>query len=188
MQTIYGDTWLSISPPYYIDLRAIIWRSEWPIFHDSVILPYIWKTIWCFNVKDLDNEYVSGFALMAKEHLTTNVGHSDLYFKSRDSPYILETIWLINVKLLDNGSVWCSIWPQKNVRRSELYFTDNWFCLVSWRLFYIRMSFLRYWISMTHTFDHLKDVGHWHMFHGQVIFLIASKLFDGWTSCLDQCD
>ena len=37
---------------------VIKWWSSWPIFHGPVILPYIWKTIWCMNIILWDYESV----------------------------------------------------------------------------------------------------------------------------------
>ena len=46
MKTTYADRWLDFGQPCDIDLWVMKWRSEWPIFHGPVILPYILKTIW----------------------------------------------------------------------------------------------------------------------------------------------
>ena len=44
-----------MAQPCDIDLWVIKWRSAWPIFHGSVILPNILKTIWCMNMIVWDN-------------------------------------------------------------------------------------------------------------------------------------
>ena len=48
--------------------------------------------------------------------------------------YILKTISCMYIVLWDYESVWPEVWPQINVGHCDLYFTVQWFCLVSWRL------------------------------------------------------
>ena len=47
-------------------------RSQWPIYHGPLILPYILKTV--FNV------WTSLFGILSQYDLKINVGHCDLYF------------------------------------------------------------------------------------------------------------
>ena len=56
------DIRTDISHTYDIDFQVMRWRSEWPVFHSSVILPNILRTmpnilrtIWWMNVMLEDN-------------------------------------------------------------------------------------------------------------------------------------
>ena len=51
----YADSLSDMAQLCDIDLWVMKWRSAWPIFHGSVILPYILKTIWCMNMIVWDN-------------------------------------------------------------------------------------------------------------------------------------
>ena len=51
-------------------------------------------------------------------------------------PYILKAIGWMNFKLSDDVSVWRKTFDLKmNVGHCDIYFTVQWFCLISWRLF-----------------------------------------------------
>ena len=90
-------------------------RSQWPIFHSSVILPHILKTIWWMSIICLYNETV-----------WPNIWPQYKYRSFHGpvvSPYILKTVWWLNVILWDNESVWCKLW------------VDN-ICRLSWPIVY----------------------------------------------------
>ena len=65
--------------------------SLWPIFHGSVILPYILKAIWCINTKPLANESVwLDVWPQTKSGSLWSIFHGSLILA-----YILKTIWWI---------------------------------------------------------------------------------------------
>ena len=82
--------------------------SLWPIFHGSVILPYILKTCWCINMIPWNNESVWLDALPQIKIVSLwPVFHGFMIFS-----YILKAIWCINMILWANVSVWLDAWPQ----------------------------------------------------------------------------
>ena len=56
-------------------------------------------------------------------------------------PYVLKTIWYMNIILWDYESVWPDVWPKINGGHCDLYFMDQCFCLISWKLFSSWTSF-----------------------------------------------
>ena len=82
--------------------------SLWPIFHGSVILPYILKAIWCINMIHWDNESVWRDAWpQNKRGSLLPIFHGSVIL-----PYMLKTIWCINMIPWNNESVWLGAWPQ----------------------------------------------------------------------------
>ena len=59
LKITYAASLSDMAQPCDIDLWIMKWRSAWPIFHGSVILPYI-LTIWCMIMIVLDNGSVGG--------------------------------------------------------------------------------------------------------------------------------
>ena len=51
----------------------------------------------------------------------------------------------------------------------DLYFTVQWFCLISWRLFDVRTSYFGIISQYDLTFDLKINVGHWPVFYGSLI-------------------
>ena len=51
----------------------------------------------------------------------------------------------------------------------DLYFTGQWFCLISWRLFDVYTSYFGSMNLYDSMFDLKINVGHWPIFHGPVI-------------------
>ena len=131
-------------------------RSQWPIFHSPVILPYISKTIWWMSVVLSDNETVwPNLWPQNKYKSAWPMLHGPVIL-----PYILMTIWWMNVILLDNQS-YDSIFDLKiNIGQHDLYFTAQSFSLISWRLFYCWMSYFRLMSQCDVTFDPIINVGH----------------------------
>ena len=64
----------------------------------------------------------------------------------------------------------------------DLYFMVQWFCLISWRLFYIWTQCFRIMSGYDTTFDLKINVGHYDLyFMFQWFCLISWSLFDVWT-------
>ena len=76
----------AVKPQHKQTVWTNIWpqnkcRSVWPIFHGSVMLPYILKTFWCMNIINWDYE-LSGIMSPydTKFDLKIQFCHCDLYF------------------------------------------------------------------------------------------------------------
>ena len=70
-----------------------------------------------------------------------------------------------------------------NVGQHDLYFTVQWFCLISWRLFDVWTSYFGIMIQYDPTFDLNIIVGHSDLlFMAQWFCLISWSLFEVWTS------
>ena len=143
------------------DLKCM---SLWPIFHGQVIVPYIFKTIWCMNIILWDYGSVWPKVWPQNKYLSLlSIFHGPLFL-----PYILKTIWCKNIIIWDNESVWLDIWPQNkyrslwtifhgpvifpyilktiwcmNIILCDLYFMGRWFCLISPRLFDAWVSYFQ---------------------------------------------
>ena len=125
------DTWTSyfrIMSQYdpTFDLKC---RSLWPIFHGSVTLPYILKTIWTSNF-GIMSQYDTTFDIKLK------VGHCDIYF-------MVQWFCLISWKLFSGWTSYFGMMSQYDptsdhkifVGHCDLYFMVHWICHMSWRLF-----------------------------------------------------
>ena len=119
---------------------SFMWPNEWPltisrslrpIFHGSVILPYILNTICWINVTPGILEPCDPM----NDHLLLSRSLCPIFHGSVILPYILNTICWINVTLgilvpcdpiidVKIYLCWC-----------DLYFMVQWFCLISWILF-----------------------------------------------------
>ena len=110
------DWWLNIilqimsqyDPTFDIKIN----RSLWPIFHGLVILPYIWKTICCMNIKLWDYESV-WYDIWPQNKCRSlwPIFHGPVIF-----PYILKTTWYMKTILWDYESVWPNVWPKNKCR------------------------------------------------------------------------
>ena len=100
-------------------------RSWWPKFHGPVILSF-----WWFNIILWVNESVRPDLWPQYESRS----QWPIYHSLVILPYILKTVWWMNVILWDNELMWCTLWPRNKCSLDDLYFTIQWFCLVSWRL------------------------------------------------------
>ena len=60
----------------------------------------------------------------------------------------------------------CGSWSEG---QHDLYFTIQWFCLISWRLFDVCTSYFGSMNQYDPTFDLKINIGHWPIFHGPVI-------------------
>ena len=95
-------------------------RSLWPIFHGSVIFPFILKTVWCMNIIIWDYESVWP-DIWPKEKCRSlwPVFHGQVIL-----PYISKTIWWMSVVVSDNKTVWPKLWPQNKYRSTWPIFHD----------------------------------------------------------------
>ena len=87
-------------------------RSSWPIFHGSVILPYILKTFWYMNT--ILQNYESVWHNIWPQNKCRSlwlIFHGPVIL-----PYILKTVWCMNIILQDYESVWPDSWPQNKCR------------------------------------------------------------------------
>ena len=73
----------------------------------------------------------------------------------------------------------CGSWSEG---QHDLYFTVQWFCLISWRLFDVCTSYFGSMSQYDPTFDLKINVGHWDLYSMvQWFCLISWRLFDVWT-------
>ena len=135
------------------------WRSAWPIFHGSVILPYILKTIWfesvwpdvwpkknkCRSLWPIFHgpmilpyflktiwcmNYLKLWVSMAQSlHLKKCKSLWPIFHSPVTLCYILKTFWCMII-LWDYGSEWPDIWPRINVGHCDLYFMVQWYCYI----------------------------------------------------------
>ena len=101
-------------------------------------------------------------------------------------PYILKTFWYMNIILQDYESVWhnnVTTFDLKiNVGHCDPYFMIQWFCLISWRLFDVWISYFRIMSRYDLTFDLKINVGCFDLyFMVQWFCIISWSLFDIWT-------
>ena len=91
------------------------YRSLWPIFYGPVILPCIWKTIWCMNIIIWDYDSVwPNVSPQNKCRSLWPIFHGQVIL-----PYIVRTIWCMNIIIWDYmyivswdyESVWPYVWP-----------------------------------------------------------------------------
>ena len=138
-------TW-DISSMWPNEWPLTISRSLWPIFHGSVILPYILNTICWLNV-------TPGILLPCdpmNDHLLY-LGHCDLYFMVQWFCHV--TQWMTTYLYLEYYFALYLEYYLLNVTpgillpcdpmndhllylgHCDLYFMVQWFCLISWILF-----------------------------------------------------
>ena len=87
---------------------------------------------------------------------------------------IIGPTWLSLVTLT------CGSW---NEDQHDLYFTVQWFCLISWRLFDVCRSYFGIMNQYEPRFDLKINVGHCFLyFKVQWFCLVSWRLFDIWTS------
>ena len=96
-------------------MRPSLWsqneyRPTWPIFNGSVILPYIYRTIWLLNVILSDNESV-----WCNDWPYDKCRSQLLYFMVHWCCLMSKSIWL-NIVLSDNELVWYDDWPYDKCR------------------------------------------------------------------------
>ena len=137
-------------------------RSVWPIFHGSVILPYILKTIWCMNIILWDYESVwHNIWPQNKCRSLWPIFHGPVILS-----YILKTIWYMNT-ILGIMSRHDPMFHLKIfVAHCDIYFMVQWFCLRPWNLIQ--------WLNLQ------IFVGHCDLYF--MVLWICPLLFDVWTS------
>ena len=113
-------------------------RSPWPVFHCSVLLPFILNVNWCMNIIIWDYESVwsdidlkinvghltyiswsSDFMLHLEDSLVYyyhSLGLCDLYFKALWVSFVSPTIRGLSVIFAYNDTVWPKPWPQSKYK------------------------------------------------------------------------
>ena len=123
-------TW-DISSMWPNEWPLTISRSLWPIFHGSVILPYI------LNTYLLDKCHTWDISSLWPDYWRQNVSLLvwPIFHGSVILPYILNTICWINV----TPGILLPCDPMNDhllyLGHCDLYFMVQWFCLISWILF-----------------------------------------------------
>ena len=110
METTSADSWSDMARSCDIDLWVMKWRSAWPIFHGPVILPYIFKTIWCMNI--ILRDYESVWPEVWPQNKCRSLW--PIFYGPVILPCILKTIWCMNIIIWDYESVLCDVWPKNN--------------------------------------------------------------------------
>ena len=125
-------------------------RSLWPIFHGSVILPYILNTICLINV-------TPGILVPCDPIIDVKIYlcWCDLYFMVQwFLPYILNAICWINV----TPGILVPCDPMNDhllyLGHCDLYFMLQWFCLLFLLLFHGELSYPDYYIYVTKWFTY----------------------------------
>ena len=114
-------------------------RSLWPIFYGPVILPYIFKTIWCMNIVIWDYESVWHEVWPQNKYRSLwPILNGPVILR-----YILKTIWCVNIIIWDYGSVWPDVWPKNKCMSVWPIFNGPVICLISPRLFDAWMSYFQ---------------------------------------------
>ena len=87
-------------------------RSQWPIFHGPLSLPYILKTVWCINIIIWDYESVCPDIWPQNKCWSLwPIFHGPMIL-----PYISKAIWWMSVIFSDNETVWPKLWSQNKYR------------------------------------------------------------------------
>ena len=141
---ILKTIWYMNTILWYESVWSDVWpksrcRSLWPIFHGPVILPYNLKTVWCMNF--ILQDYESVWPDIWPQNKCRSLW--PIFYGPVILPYILKPIWYMNTILWDYESVWPDVRPKIIVCRCDLYFMVQWFCLISWRLFDVWISYFR---------------------------------------------
>ena len=155
-------------------------RSQWPIFHGSVILPYILKTIWFMNIILLDYESVwLDIWPQNKYRSLWPILHGPVILS-----YVLKTIFDISTPYFWSMSQYDPMFDLKTfVGHCDLYFKVQWFCFIFWKLFSGWTSYFGIMSRYDPTSDLKIFVGHCDLyFIVYWICIISWRLFDVWTS------
>ena len=137
----------SLWPDYW---RQNISLLVWPIFHGSVILPYILNTICWINVTpgNITSMWPNEWPLTISRSLWP------IFHGSVILPYILNTICWINV----TPGILVPCDPMNDhllyLGHCDLYFMVQWFCLLFLLLFHGELSYPDYYIYVTKWFTY----------------------------------
>ena len=101
----------------------------------------------------------------------------------RSSIYFLlwkQLIQIVDQTWLSLVTLTCESWSEG---QHDLYFTVQWFCLISWRLFHVCTSYFGIMNQYDQMFDLKINVGHYDLYFMVQWFCLESwRLFDVWTS------
>ena len=152
--------------------------GHWPIFHGSVILPYILKTIWCMNIILRDYESVwHDIWPQNKCRSLWPIFHGPVIL-----PFILKTIWYMNTLLWDFESVWPDVWPQNICSTLWPIFHGPVILPNSLKLFSGWTSYFGIMSQYDPTYDLQDIVGHCDHIIVHWFCPLSWKLLDVWTS------
>ena len=124
-------------------------RSLWPIFHASVILPYILNTICWINVTP--GILVPCDPILTSKYISVGVTYISWF---SDFALYLEYHLLDKCHTWDITSMWPNEWPLLYLGHCDLYFMLQWFCLLFLLLFHGELSYLDYYIYVTKWFTY----------------------------------
>ena len=183
MEKTYADSWSDKAQPSDMNLWVMKWRSVWPLFHGSVILPCILKTIWCMYIRLWEYEYWP----QNKCRSLWPIFHGPVIW-----PYILKVIWCMNSLFGIMNQYDPKFVLKINVGHCDLYFMVQWFCVTAWRLLDVWTSYFGIMGQYDPTFDLKIKVGLCDLyFMVQWFCLIYPTPFDAWVSyfqIMRQCD
>ena len=124
-----------------------------------VILPYILKTIWCMYI--ILSEYESVWPDVRPKNKCGSLWH--IFHGPVIVPYTLKTISCMNNIFFFIMNQYDPTHDLKiNIGHHDLYFTVQWFCLISWWL-------LMYESVRPDIWPQNKCRSLWHIFHGPLI-------------------
>ena len=145
-----------------------VWPKVWP---ENICKPFILKSISC---KIILMDYESVWPKVWPENICRSLWptfHGPMNFL-----YILKDIWCINKLYLWIMSQYDLI---TNVDHSNLYFSVQWFCLISWKIFHVYHTF-RLSFSITRHSD-LYFTVQWFTFYVEVYLLYKHHTFGLWV-------
>ena len=176
METTYADSWSDMAQPCDMDLWAYMWYL--PISEGApYILPIFWE-----NLPSKISEF--SFISYTSPYLEFKVSLPKfenfllcliiLPIWKRKSPYLSFQMYMYHMYA-------CGSWSEG---QHDLYFTVQWLCLISWRLFDVCMYIILWEYELVWLWPQNKcTVGHRDLyFMVQWFCLISWRLFDVWTS------
>ena len=192
---IVGQTWINL-----VTWTCGSWNEgQHDIFHGSMILSYILKTIWCMYI--ILSEYESVWPEVWPQNKCRSLWL--IYHGPLIVPYTLKTISCMNIIIRE--SIWPDAWPKtyrslwhdstldlKHIGRFDLYFMVQWFSVISWKLFDVWTLSLGIMGQYDRIFDFKMNICHSDLYlMGHWSCLISQILFYRWMSyfqILRQCD
>ena len=157
--------------------RFILKFLKWGISHQPLIRKHFY----------LEHRYPGGSAF--SPWLLTPGSMPPGGSKSRTPLKSVSLLFLLWKQLMQIvGQTWlnlvtwtCGSWSDG---QHDLYFTVQWFCLISWRLFDVYTSYFGNMNPYDLMFDLKINVGHCNLYFMVQWFCLISWLFDVWTSLL----
>ena len=162
-----------IGSMWHKDWPHQVYVGQWPIFYGPVSLLHILKTIWWRNVVlGIMDQCDTKVVLLKYMYMWVLLCSIDFAFYDCHRFKLFVYIKTFDLKI--------------NVVHCDLYFMVQWFCLISWRLFYVWMSFFGIMSLYDPSFDLDISAGHCDLYFVVQWFCLTSwRLFDVWTSYWD---